>query len=83
MTNFLQIGQRSDVLFTPKPGNSSYWMRSLQSGRFCGRALQPEGRVVLLLGQAPENDTPKSTAWPPPVDDGSCKNVLFLIPHCT
>ncbi|MCJ1225204.1 hypothetical protein MMC12_001853 [Toensbergia leucococca] len=85
-TNFvtLGIGQRSDVLFTPKGGpNDTYWMRTLQSGLFCARARQPEGRAVILLDNAPEDTIPKTLAWPPPIDDRTCKNdpLSVTIPY--
>jgi hypothetical protein len=71
----LQVGQRTDVLFTPRAnGTQAIWMRTLQSGKFCQRAANPEGRAVILLDNTSETAIPTTTAWPPPVDDGTCKN---------
>jgi len=71
----LQVGQRTDVLFTPRAnGTQAIWMRTLQSGKFCQRAANPEGRAVILLDNTPETAIPTTTAWPPPVDDGTCGN---------
>ena len=70
----LQIGQRSDVLFTPRSSDDAIWMRTLQSGRFCARANQPEGRAIILVNNATDTSIPTTTALPPPVDDGTCKN---------
>ncbi|KAF2255775.1 multicopper oxidase [Trematosphaeria pertusa] len=72
----LSVGQRSDVLFTPKAvnGTKAIWMRTLQSGKFCQRASNPAGRAIVLLDGASDNTIPKTTAYPAPVDDGTCKN---------
>lgn len=71
----LGVGQRTDVLFTPRAnGTQAIWMRTLQSGKFCQRAANPEGRAVILLDNTPETAIPTTTAWPPPVDDGTCRN---------
>ncbi|PSN72920.1 extracellular dihydrogeodin oxidase/laccase-like protein [Corynespora cassiicola Philippines] len=72
----LSVGQRSDVLFTPKAvnGTNAIWMRTLQSGKFCQRASNPEGKAIVLLDGAQEDSIPATTAYPAPVDDGTCKN---------
>ena len=58
-------------------------MRTLQSGSFCARAKQPEGRAIILLNNAPENSIPTTQALGPPIDDGSCKNddLKLTVPY--
>ncbi|KAF2706513.1 multicopper oxidase [Pleomassaria siparia CBS 279.74] len=72
----LGVGQRSDVLFTPKAvnGTKAIWMRTLQSGKYCQRAANPKGQAIILLDDAKNTTIPTTTAYPPPVDDGTCKN---------
>jgi len=74
----VQVGQRSDVLFTPtsKTSNSAIWMRTLQSGLYCARSPQNrEGRAIIYMDNAPTGVLPNTTAWPAPVDDHTCANV--------
>ncbi|ELR04443.1 hypothetical protein GMDG_06756 [Pseudogymnoascus destructans 20631-21] len=70
----LGIGQRSDVLFTPI-GNATdaVWMRTNQYADSCARALQPEGKAIILYDKAPEDSIPVTEATPI-VDDGTCRN---------
>jgi len=67
------------VLFTPK-GNGSIWMRTETSGKFCGgaRSVNPKGKAVILLDNAPDSSIPTTTPYPDPIDNGLCANVSIL-----
>src|SRR5690349_21195511 len=51
-------------------------MRTRQFGKFCGRALQPQGKAIVLGHDAPSNTIPVTKAAQLPIDDGTCKNVF-------
>ncbi|KFZ07766.1 hypothetical protein V502_09754 [Pseudogymnoascus sp. VKM F-4520 (FW-2644)] len=71
----LGIGQRSEVLFTPiGTPTDAIWMRTTQHGQFCARALQPEGKAIILYDEAPSDSIPVTEAVNLPIDDGTCKN---------
>jgi hypothetical protein len=53
-------------------------MRTRQYGRYCGRALQPEGKAIILCNKASPDSMPVTKAASLPIDDGTCKNVRRL-----
>ena len=56
-------------------------MRTETSGKFCGgaRSVNPKGKAVILLDNAPDSSIPTTTPYPDPIDNGLCANVSIPI----